>query len=166
MLRILQLQQSLVDNFHSLTNTGWNFIQYLIGAEIFSLRVRSLGTSMIICFHFVNQYGNSKVVSLMLLTGSGGLGPKGTFWFFAAVTLLGLGFVYLFLPETAGRVWRVWMSCLVCRGLLSEGRERRWLLEREVLLRLLWWVIVRKLLRWRGRKKLRMQGTGGSEACK
>ncbi|CZR58162.1 related to quinate transport protein [Phialocephala subalpina] len=82
---------------------GWNSIQYLIGAEIFPLRVRSLGTSMIMCFHFVNQYGNSKAVPLMLLDGSGGLSPKGTFWFFSAVTLLGLGFVWFFLPETAGK---------------------------------------------------------------
>jgi hypothetical protein len=82
---------------------GWNSIQYLIGAEIFPLRVRSLGTSLIMCFHFVNQYGNSKAVPLMLIDGSPGLGPKGTFWFFFAVTLLGLGFVWFFLPETAGR---------------------------------------------------------------
>jgi MFS family permease len=82
---------------------GWNSIQYLIGAEIFPLRVRSLGTSLIMCFHFVNQYGNSKAVPLMLLDGAPGLSPKGTFWFFAAVTFLGLGFVYFFLPETAGK---------------------------------------------------------------
>ncbi|KAH6713619.1 hexose transporter protein [Leptodontidium sp. MPI-SDFR-AT-0119] len=82
---------------------GWNSIQYLIGAEIFPLRVRSLGTSMIMCFHFANQYGNSKAVPLMLLDGAPGLSPKGTFWFFSAVTLLGLGFVWFFLPETAGK---------------------------------------------------------------
>jgi hypothetical protein len=82
---------------------GWNSIQYLIGAEIFPLRVRSLGTSMIMCFHFVNQYGNSKAVPLMLIDGAPGLSPKGTFWFFSAVTLLGLGFVWFFLPETAGK---------------------------------------------------------------
>ena len=82
---------------------GWNSIQYLIGAEIFPLRVRSLGTSMIMCFHFINQYGNSKAVPLMLLTSSPGLSPNGTFWFFSAVTLLGLGFVWFFLPETAGK---------------------------------------------------------------
>jgi hypothetical protein len=81
---------------------GWNSIQYLIGAEIFPLRVRSLGTSMIMCFHFVNQYGNSKAVPLMLLV-DGGLSPKGTFWLFSAVTLLGLAFVWFFLPETAGK---------------------------------------------------------------
>lgn len=82
---------------------GWNSIQYLIGAEIFPLRVRSLGTSLIMCFHFVNQYGNSKAVPLMLLTTSPGLSPNGTFWFFSAVTLLGLAFVWFFLPETAGK---------------------------------------------------------------
>jgi len=82
---------------------GWNSIQYLIGAEIFPLRVRSLGTSMIMCFHFVNQYGNSKAVPLMLLTTSPGLSPNGTFWLFSAVTLLGLAWVWFFLPETAGK---------------------------------------------------------------
>jgi hypothetical protein len=82
---------------------GWNSVQYIIGAEIFPLRVRSLGTSMIMCFHFVNQYGNSKAVPLMLINGAPGLTPKGTFWLFTAVTLLGLGFVWFFLPETAGK---------------------------------------------------------------
>lgn len=80
---------------------GWNSIQYLIGAEIFPLRVRSLGTSIIMTFHFVNQYGNSKAVPLMILQSS--MKPQGTFWFFSVVTLLGLGFTYFFLPETAGR---------------------------------------------------------------
>ncbi|KAJ5156901.1 MFS quinate transporter [Penicillium canariense] len=82
---------------------GWNSIQYLIGAEIFPLRVRALGTSIIMCFHFINQYGNSKAVPLMLLTQSPGLKPQGTFWFFAAVTLLGLVYVWFFVPETAGK---------------------------------------------------------------
>jgi len=80
---------------------GWNTIQYLIGAEIFPLRVRSLGTSLIMCFHFVNQYGSSKAVPLMLLPSA--LKPSGTFWFFTAVTLLGLVWTWFFLPETAGR---------------------------------------------------------------
>lgn len=55
------------------------------------------------CFHFINQYGNSKAVPLMLLTAAPGLKPQGTFWFFAAVTLLGLVYVYFFVPETAGK---------------------------------------------------------------
>ncbi|PGH23932.1 hypothetical protein AJ80_01994 [Polytolypa hystricis UAMH7299] len=80
---------------------GWNSIQYLINAEIFPLRVRALGTSMIMCFHFVNQYGNSKAVPTMLLNSA--MTPQGTFFFFAAVTLLGLLWMWFFLPETAGK---------------------------------------------------------------
>ncbi|KAI1970120.1 hypothetical protein LOZ53_006247 [Ophidiomyces ophidiicola] len=34
---------------------GWNSVQYLIGAEIFPLRVRASAVSLIMCFHFVNQ---------------------------------------------------------------------------------------------------------------
>ncbi|GLI72035.1 hypothetical protein PoHVEF18_000202 [Penicillium ochrochloron] len=80
---------------------GWNSIQYLVNAEIFPLRVRSLGTSLVMCFHFINQYGNSKAVPSMLLETS--MKPQGTFWFFSAVTLLGLFWVWFFLPETAGK---------------------------------------------------------------
>lgn len=40
---------------------GWNSIQYLINSEIYPLRLRALGGSLAMTFHFVNQYGNSKV---------------------------------------------------------------------------------------------------------
>ncbi|MCJ1445382.1 MAG: hypothetical protein MMC23_005887 [Stictis urceolatum] len=80
---------------------GWNSIQYLINAEIFPLRVRSLGSSIVMCAHFANQYGNSRAVPSMLLDNA--LGHSGTFFFFAAVTAVGLGWVWFFLPETSGK---------------------------------------------------------------
>jgi hypothetical protein len=40
---------------------GWNSIQYLLNAEIFPLRVRATGSSLLMCFHYVNRYGLSKV---------------------------------------------------------------------------------------------------------
>ena len=80
---------------------GWNSTQYLINAEIFPLRVRSLGSSLVMTFHFVSQYGKSKAVPQMLLQAT--WKPRGTFWSFLAVTVVGLGWVWLFLPETAGR---------------------------------------------------------------
>lgn len=40
---------------------GWNSIQYLINSEIYPLRLRALGGSIAMTFHFVHQYGNSKV---------------------------------------------------------------------------------------------------------
>lgn len=83
---------------------GWNSIQYLLNAEIYPLRIRAVSSSMVMCFHFVNQYGNSRAVPLMLLpVDKGGLGPSGTFWLFAAVTALGGLWAWFFIPETAGR---------------------------------------------------------------
>lgn len=82
---------------------GWNSIQYLINAEIYPLRIRALSSSLVMCFHFVNQYGNSRAVPQMLLpTSKGGLSSAGTFWFFAAITVIGFFWAWFFIPETAG----------------------------------------------------------------
>jgi MFS family permease len=49
---------------------GWNSIQYVINAEIFPLRVRSTGSSLLMCFHYANRYGISKVfVDLLECSG-------------------------------------------------------------------------------------------------
>lgn len=83
---------------------GWNSMQYLLNAEIYPLRIRAISSSMVMCFHFVNQYGNSRAVPNMLLERSaGGLGPAGTFWLFTVITLLGGAWAWFFIPETAGR---------------------------------------------------------------
>ena len=37
---------------------GWNSMQYLLTAELFPLRIRAVNTSIVMCFHFANQYGN------------------------------------------------------------------------------------------------------------
>lgn len=83
---------------------GWNSMQYLLTAELFPLRIRALATSLAMTFHFANQYGNSRAVPNMLLdVAKGGMAPKGTFWFFAAVTIIGGLWVWFSVPETAGR---------------------------------------------------------------
>ncbi|PHH71022.1 hypothetical protein CDD83_5292 [Cordyceps sp. RAO-2017] len=83
---------------------GWNSMQYLLTAELFPLRIRALATSWAMTLHFANQYGNSRAVPNMLLpVDEGGISPKGTFWCFAAVTLLGGLWVWLSVPETSGR---------------------------------------------------------------
>lgn len=83
---------------------GWNSMQYLLTAELFPLRIRALATSISMTLHFVNQYGNTRAVPNMLLgTSQGGMSPLGTFWFFSAVTLLGILWAWFFVPETAGR---------------------------------------------------------------
>ncbi|KAK4555511.1 hypothetical protein LTR86_007263 [Recurvomyces mirabilis] len=78
---------------------GWNSIQYLINSEIYPLRLRAIGGSFAMTFHFVNQYGNSKAVPEMFLT----LTTGGTMMFFSVVTLLGLAWSWFFLPELSGK---------------------------------------------------------------
>ncbi|KAH8652239.1 quinate permease [Xylariales sp. PMI_506] len=83
---------------------GWNSMQYLLTAELFPLRIRAVSTSLAMMLHFVNQYGNTRAVPNMLVASDrGGLTPKGTFWFFAAITIIGGIWVWFFVPETSGR---------------------------------------------------------------
>jgi hypothetical protein len=83
---------------------GWNSMQYLLTAELFPLRIRALATSLAMTLHFANQYGNSRAVPNMLLpVAEGGISPKGTFWFFGIITLIGGIWVWFSIPETAGR---------------------------------------------------------------
>lgn len=83
---------------------GWNSMQYLLNSEIYPLRIRAISSSMVMCFHFVNQYGNSRAVPNMLLeTSEGGLSPAGTFWLFTVITIIGGAWAWFFIPETAGR---------------------------------------------------------------
>ncbi|KAH6660909.1 major facilitator superfamily transporter quinate [Truncatella angustata] len=83
---------------------GWNSMQYLLTAELFPLRIRAVSTSLMMMLHFVNQYGNSRAVPNMLLpTSQGGIDPKGTFWFFAIITIIGGIWVWFSVPETSGR---------------------------------------------------------------
>jgi hypothetical protein len=54
--------------------------------------------------HFANLDGNSRAVPNMLLpVVDRGNSPKGTFWFFAVVTIVGGIWVWFSVPETAGR---------------------------------------------------------------
>ncbi|KAH7411519.1 putative MFS quinate transporter [Cadophora sp. MPI-SDFR-AT-0126] len=83
---------------------GWNSMQYLLTAELFPLRIRAVSTSIVMCFHFANQYGSSRAVPNMLLAkANGGINPSGTFWFFAVVTIFGGIWVWFTIPETSGR---------------------------------------------------------------
>lgn len=83
---------------------GWNSMQYLLTAELFPLRIRALATSFAMTLHFANQYGSTRALPNMLLpTSDGGIDPKGTFWCFSAITVLGGAWVWISVPETGGR---------------------------------------------------------------
>ncbi|CAI7604184.1 unnamed protein product [Penicillium pancosmium] len=78
---------------------GWNSFQYLVNADIWQLRLRALGSSLVMCLHFLNQFGNTKAVPDMLLV----LQSYGFFAFSAAVSFAGLIWVWFFVPELRGR---------------------------------------------------------------
>ncbi|CAJ2502681.1 Uu.00g100750.m01.CDS01 [Anthostomella pinea] len=77
---------------------GWNSFQYLVNAEIWPLRLRALGSSITMCLHFVNQFGNTKAVPEMLLA----MNSWGFFTFSCAIGLVGLIWVWFFVPELSG----------------------------------------------------------------
>jgi hypothetical protein len=78
---------------------GWNSYQYLVNAEIWPLRLRALGSSLTMCLHFLNQFGNTKAVPSMLLD----LHNYGFFAFCVAVSFLSIVWVWFFVPELTGR---------------------------------------------------------------
>lgn len=84
------------------SGTGWcigfNNIQYLLGSEIFPLGQRPVANSIIMVFHYANQYGNSKALPKMMLA----MKPYGAFYFFLGVLFVLLMWVWFFVPEVAG----------------------------------------------------------------
>ncbi|KAL4901188.1 hypothetical protein BDW74DRAFT_187845 [Aspergillus multicolor] len=80
---------------------GWNTVQYLLNAETLPSSVRTLGTSLLMCVHYANRFALTKAVPSMMLDTA--LRPNGTFWFFAAMALLGALWAGVLLPETACR---------------------------------------------------------------
>lgn len=82
---------------------GWNSGQYLLSSELFPLRIRAICSSITMAMHFICQYAVNRALPNMLLDGGRGLGPYGTFYFFGVVSVLGGFWVWLFVPEAAGR---------------------------------------------------------------
>ncbi|KAM0332542.1 hypothetical protein ACHAQA_002826 [Verticillium albo-atrum] len=81
---------------------GWNSGQYLLSSELFPLRIRAVCSSITMAMHFIGQYTSNHALPVMLLEKEG-LGPSGTFFFFGATSILGGIWVWLFVPEAAGR---------------------------------------------------------------
>lgn len=81
---------------------GWNSGQYLLSSELFPLRIRAVCSSITMAMHFVCQYAVNRALPNMLLEGDG-LTPHGTFYFFGVISVIGGLWVWLCVPEAAGR---------------------------------------------------------------
>ncbi|KAG7196029.1 uncharacterized protein KQ657_000036 [Scheffersomyces spartinae] len=78
---------------------GFNSVQYLLGAEVMPLKLRSFAQSIIMVLHFANQYGNSKALPNMMIA----MKSYGAFYFFVAVLCVALFWCWFFIPEVSGR---------------------------------------------------------------
>lgn len=78
---------------------GWLCIPYLLSAEVFPVRIRSLNVSILMAFHWALFFGCSRAMpSLLVVTHR-----YGAFFFFASICCISLVYVYFAMPETAGR---------------------------------------------------------------
>jgi sugar porter (SP) family MFS transporter len=78
---------------------GWFSIPYLVSAEVFPIRIRSLNVSILMAFHWAFYFGCSRAMPSLLAATK----RYGAFVFFASMCCLSLVYVFFALPETAGR---------------------------------------------------------------
>ncbi|EUC49713.1 hypothetical protein COCMIDRAFT_32930 [Bipolaris oryzae ATCC 44560] len=78
---------------------GWFSIPYLVSAEVFPVRIRSLNVSILMAFHWAFYFGCSRAMPSLLAATD----RYGAFVFFASICCMSLIYVYFALPETAGR---------------------------------------------------------------
>ncbi|EGY16095.1 quinate permease [Verticillium dahliae VdLs.17] len=81
---------------------GWSFghcvAPYVVAAEIFPARIRSVCMSFCLFTNWIVNYGITSATPHMMRTMG-----YGTFLFFSVITFIGVGFVYFCLPELKGR---------------------------------------------------------------
>ena len=86
--------------FHAIAwSIGWFSIPYLVGSEVFPVRIRSLNVSILIAFHWAFYFSCSCAMPSLLV----GLNQYGGFALFASIYVVSLVYVYFALPETAER---------------------------------------------------------------
>jgi sugar porter (SP) family MFS transporter len=86
--------------FHAVAwSIGWFSIPYLVSAEVFPIRIRSLNVSILMAFHWAFYFGCSRAMPSLLAATQ----RYGAFVFFACMCGISLVYVFFALPETSGR---------------------------------------------------------------
>ncbi|OOO08332.1 General substrate transporter [Aspergillus oryzae] len=78
---------------------GWFSIPYLVGSEIFPIRIRSLNMSISMAFHWAFYFGCSRAMPSLLAATH----KWGAFVFFSCICLISLVYVFYAMPDTTGR---------------------------------------------------------------
>ncbi|KAM5341691.1 hypothetical protein ACJ41O_014722 [Fusarium nematophilum] len=78
---------------------GWFSIPYLVSAEVFPLRIRSINVSILMAVHWAMYFGCSRAMPSLLAATQ----RYGAFMFFMSICSVSLVYVYFAMPETSGR---------------------------------------------------------------
>lgn len=68
-------------------------------SEIFPLQHRSKAMALCTVFNWAANF----IVSRFFLPEAGLIGKRATFWIYAFIGLLAIGFIWLWVPETSGK---------------------------------------------------------------
>lgn len=105
--------------FHAVAwSIGWFSIPYLVSAEVFPIRIRSINVSILMAVHWAMYFGCSRAMPSLLAATH----RYGAFIFFLSICTISLAYVYLALPETSGRSLES----------LDKLFERPWYTVREI----------------------------------
>ncbi|KAE8714882.1 Inositol transporter 4 [Hibiscus syriacus] len=77
---------------------GMGTVPWIVNSEIYPLKYRGIGGGIAAVFNWTSNL----IVSLTFLTLTKALGSSGTFLLFAGYCVIGLVFIYWFVPETKG----------------------------------------------------------------
>ncbi|KAF5003946.1 hypothetical protein FDECE_9535 [Fusarium decemcellulare] len=78
---------------------GWFSIPYLVSAEVFPLRIRSINVSILMAVHWAMYFGCSRAMPSLLAATQ----RYGAFMFFLSICAISLVYVFFAMPETSGR---------------------------------------------------------------
>lgn len=99
---------------------GWFSMPYLISAEVFPIRIRSLNVSILTAFHWAFYFACSRAMPSLLAATD----RFGAFIFFACICCISLAYIFLALPETVGLSLES-MDALFERPWYTAGRAKR-----------------------------------------
>ncbi|KAH7329672.1 general substrate transporter [Stachybotrys elegans] len=78
---------------------GWFSIPYLVTAEVFPIRIRSINVSILMAVHWAMYFGCSRAMPSLLAATD----RYGAFIFFLSICTCSLVYVFFAMPETSGR---------------------------------------------------------------
>ncbi|XP_033218798.1 facilitated trehalose transporter Tret1-like isoform X2 [Belonocnema kinseyi] len=81
------------------SSIGFMVIPWTLSGELLPISLRGIGSGIMVSVAYVIMFGVIKAYLYVLEA----IGAQGIFFFFSFMSLVGTGFIYLFLPETLGK---------------------------------------------------------------